>query len=108
MSIESLGHAVTWAADGLIAIDTVHTGPFDLVFMDMMMPGPDGIETTHRIRASDGINANVPIIACTALVSEETEAQCRAAGMNGFLPKPVNRTKLEDVLSDYSAAMAHP
>jgi CheY-like chemotaxis protein len=95
--LERRGYAVTLAPDGLSALRKAATGRFDLVLMDLQMPGIDGLETTRRLRQTESA-ATVPIIACTANPSSEVRAECRAAGMDDFLAKPVNAQELFTVL----------
>ena len=77
------------AADGMAALRICENTGFDLIFMDVRMPELDGRETTRRIRAGDGPNAGVPIIAVTADTSPDDIAACTDAGMTYFVPKPI-------------------
>lgn len=95
--LERRGYAVTLAPDGLAALDEAGRQQFDLILMDLQMPGIDGIETARRLRQTESA-ATVPIIACTANPSSEVRADCTAAGMNDFLSKPVNSAELFTVL----------
>jgi signal transduction histidine kinase/ActR/RegA family two-component response regulator len=87
--LQPLGCDIATAADGLAALKICATSSFDLIFMDVRMPELDGRETTRRIRAGDGPNALVPIIAVTADTSPEDIAACTDAGMTYFVPKPI-------------------
>ena len=87
--LEKMGCGVELASDGASAIRCLQDKPCDLVFMDLSMPGMDGIEATKRIRAIGGPLSAVPIVALTASASTEVRAKCLAAGMNDFLGKPV-------------------
>jgi signal transduction histidine kinase/ActR/RegA family two-component response regulator len=87
--LQPLGCDVATAADGIAALKICETARFDLIFMDVRMPELDGRETTRRIRAGDGPNAQVPIIAVTADTSAEDIAACTDAGMTYFVPKPI-------------------
>ena len=95
------GHLVDIASSGPEAISVAASRPYDLVLMDIFMPGMDGLETTQRIRALGGPAAHVPIIALTASVDAEGEAQCLDAGMSGMLGKPVSLSDLLDVIARY-------
>ena len=103
-----MGHRVTVVADGAVAVNAVasaHTmnAPYDLVLMDLHLPGMDGLEATRRIRALGGSAARIPVIALTANAFPEDRANCRAAGMDGFVVKPVDRSRLEMAISEVRA-----
>jgi CheY-like chemotaxis protein/nitrogen-specific signal transduction histidine kinase len=98
--LERRGYTVALAPDGMVALQLAEQQPFDLVLMDLQMPGIDGLETARRLRQTAAA-ANVPIIACTANPSSEVRAECTAAGMNDFLSKPVNSAELFTVLERY-------
>ena len=87
--LQPLGCDIATAADGMAALKICETSSFDLIFMDVRMPELDGRETTRRIRAGNGPNAAVPIIAVTADTSPEDIAACTDAGMTYFVPKPI-------------------
>jgi CheY-like chemotaxis protein len=89
------GHMVDVAASGEAAIKAIGCTPYDLVFMDVFMPGLNGLETTQRIRATHGLAEALPIVALTANVSAEDQTIARQAGMDGVLAKPV---ALDDLL----------
>ena len=87
--LQPLGCDIATAADGMAALKICEHTAFDLIFMDVRMPELDGRETTRRIRAGDGPNAGVPIIAVTADTAAEDIAACTDAGMTYFVPKPI-------------------
>lgn len=88
------GHDVTIVGDGLAAVAAVKTGGYDLILMDMHMPEMDGILATRRIRELDDDKADIPIIAATAGAMAEDIERCLAAGMNDFVPKPIDPVTL--------------
>lgn len=94
-----LGIEAALAENGAEALAMVNARDFDVVFMDMQMPVMDGLEATRAIRRSSGRGRNVPIIAMTANAFAADREACRKAGMNGFLPKPVERDDLLSVLT---------
>jgi signal transduction histidine kinase/DNA-binding response OmpR family regulator len=92
------GHMVDITASGSAAIRAVARQPYDLVLMDIFMPGMTGIEATRHIRAMPGPAGTVPVCALTGNVSPEDRARCDAVGMNDMLVKPVELDALIDVL----------
>jgi CheY-like chemotaxis protein len=94
--LERMGHTVGVAENGRQALDILAGQRFDLILMDCQMPVMDGFEATRRLRAgSDGVrNPQVPVIAMTASAMSDDRDRCRAAGMDGFLGKPVSESEL--------------
>ena len=91
--LDGLGLQVTAAADGFEALALAATASFDLVLMDMQMPGMDGLQTTRALRALPGW-ADTPIVALTANAFDEDRRTCLAAGMTEFLAKPISAEAL--------------
>ncbi|MDR3074336.1 MAG: response regulator [Deltaproteobacteria bacterium] len=87
------------AASGEEALEMARHCAYDIIFMDHMMPGMDGVETTEAIRANGGHNASVPIIALTADAMPETRERMLANGMSDFLGKPVDGWELRRILA---------
>jgi len=103
--LEHLGHGTDWAANGEEALLRLAQNDYDLIFMDIQMPVMNGVEATRRIRAAEnlGEKRNVPIVALTAhAMSGDREAFIQA-GMNGYLPKPVDLDELQAALRDLFA-----
>jgi signal transduction histidine kinase len=94
-----LGCDISTAADGLLALAQCETKAFDVIFMDVRMPELDGRETTRRLRAGGGINAEVPVIAVTADTAPDDIAACMAAGMTYFVSKPLTPAALLGALN---------
>jgi PAS domain S-box-containing protein len=92
--LQTAGHTIDVASDGLDAIAAVQTHAYDLILMDIQMPGMDGVTATKRIRALPGGAGNAPIIAMTANVLPQQVAAFRAAGMNDHVGKPYKREEL--------------
>lgn len=86
------------ASDGHLALSLLAEQPFDVVLMDVNMPGIDGNEATRRLRASGGLNAGVPVIGFSAGTEAEQVDACYAAGMTDWLAKPLEPRKLYDAL----------
>jgi PAS domain S-box-containing protein len=106
-----LGHRPTMAESGAAAIECwlaarAAGAPFDCVLMDLHMPGMDGLEATRRIRAieSEHGGTRTPIVALTANASVDGRDACLAAGMDGFLVKPLDRERLASALAASSAS----
>ncbi|MDB5457360.1 MAG: sensor hybrid histidine kinase, partial [Caulobacter sp.] len=92
--LEQLGAAVETADDGVGGVEAARRGRFDLILMDVQMPGIDGPEAARRIRALPGAAARTPIIALTANVLAHQRAAYLAAGMDGVAAKPISPTAL--------------
>jgi signal transduction histidine kinase/DNA-binding response OmpR family regulator len=92
------GHRVDVAESGPEALRLVAERPYDLVFMDLIMPGMNGYETTRRMRALSGPAGQVPIVALTANTAPEDRARCLAAGMNDMMGKPVRPQEMFAIL----------
>jgi signal transduction histidine kinase len=87
-SLNALGAEAEAVDSGQAAIEAVRASDFDLILMDVNMPGMDGLEATRRIRALGLVGAAIPIIALTADVMRHQHDAYLAAGMNGVVPKP--------------------
>jgi signal transduction histidine kinase/DNA-binding response OmpR family regulator len=88
------GAQVRVAGDGQQAVDAAKSELFDFILMDLQMPVMDGLEATRTIRTQTGPNRTTRIIGLTAAVGPEFERQCREAGMDDYLGKPVQREVL--------------
>jgi CheY-like chemotaxis protein len=99
--LERHGHAVVVAANGREALAVLERECFDVVLMDVQMPEMDGLQATAAIRRrEEGTQRRVPIVALTAQGLEEDRERCLAAGMDGFLTKPVHSTVLLQALAE--------
>lgn len=85
------GHAVDVAEDGQQVVCMAQGNRYDVILMDVKMPGMDGLEATKAIRARD---QRMPIIALTAYAMKGDRERCLAAGMDGYLSKPINGREL--------------
>lgn len=100
--LEKQGFQIDLANNGLEAIEAVQNGDYQLVLMDIQMPGMDGIEATKSIRAMDNpAIANIPIIAMTANAMDGDREKYLASGMNDYIAKPVDRKVLYKKLSQH-------
>ncbi|HRQ80055.1 MAG TPA: ATP-binding protein, partial [Azospirillaceae bacterium] len=112
--LRNAGFTVDAVGDGAAALAAVQRTRYDVVLMDVEMPGMDGLEAARAIRAlSDPIAANTTIIALTAVIAPADAERCYAAGMNGHIAKPLDREELlaalrraerEDEATDSAAA----
>lgn len=94
--LHSAGYTAETVADGHAVLEALKNGAFDLVIMDCSMPVMDGLEAARAIRGdkSGQIDAAIPIVALTALATDDDPERCLAAGMNEFVGKPVDRERL--------------
>ena len=97
--LKKRGHRVAIVRTGREAVEATEREDFDLVLMDIQMPEMDGLEATARIRAREKDGHHVPILALTAHAMPEDRARCLAAGMDGYLSKPVRRQELYDAIA---------
>jgi CheY-like chemotaxis protein len=93
-SLEAMGAYAETAESGEAAVAATVSGGYDLILMDVNMPGMDGMEATRRIRALPGRESGTPIVALTADVMTHHQQAYRDAGMNGFVPKPFSSAQL--------------
>jgi CheY-like chemotaxis protein/CHASE3 domain sensor protein len=104
-ALEQRGARVEVGRNGLEALARLDEVPgIDLVLMDVMMPVMDGLEATRRIR-QDGRFERLPIIAITAKAMKDDQEQCRAAGANDYLAKPIDLTRLYSLLRVWMPAV---
>jgi CheY-like chemotaxis protein len=108
--LKRLGHRPTVVPHGEAALTAwLNAGaggaPFDLALMDLHMPGGDGIAAARAIRAAEAEHGTkrMPIIALTANAMEDDREACDAAGMDGFLTKPLDRERLAATLLELTA-----
>jgi PAS domain S-box-containing protein len=97
--LEKLDYRVGVVADGRAAVAAWRAGNFDLILMDCQMPEMDGYAATREIRALEEGKRHIPIVALTAHAMKGDEEKCRAAGMDDYLTKPIDRIKLDACLN---------
>jgi CheY-like chemotaxis protein len=101
--LEKLGHAVVLANNGREAVEAVGREAFDVVLMDVQMPEMGGLEATAAIREGEaGGGRRLPIIALTAHAMKGDRERCLAAGMDGYVSKPIRR---EDLVREIDAVL---
>jgi PAS domain S-box-containing protein len=98
------GHSVAVVANGKLAIEALETQPFDVVLMDVQMPEMDGFQATAVIRKKEAVSGTrVPIIAMTAHAMKGDRERCLAAGMDGYISKPIQAEELVKLTEALSA-----
>jgi CheY-like chemotaxis protein len=104
--LQKLNHQVVIAHNGKEAVNRVRCEQFDLVFMDVHMPEMDGFTATRSIREWEkGRNTRIPIIAMTANAMKGYDQECRAAGMDGYISKPISLSSLQKVIAQQMEAI---
>jgi PAS domain S-box-containing protein len=105
--LEKRGHSVTVTSNGREALDALECSTYDLVLMDVQMPEMDGIEATMALREKEKITGgHQPVVALTALVIKGDKERCLAAGMDGYLSKPIRQQELDEMLESYAAKLS--
>jgi PAS domain S-box-containing protein len=103
--LEKRGHRVSVATNGSEALDALAREGFDIVFMDVQMPGMDGMTATSILRQREqGSSKHQVVIALTAHALKGDEERCLAAGMDGYLSKPIRPQELDEILSRWPSA----
>jgi CheY-like chemotaxis protein len=106
--LEKQGHQAVCAGNGLQALDVLRIRRFDMVLTNIQMPEMDGLELLERIRsgAVPGLNPHIPVVAVTAHALKGDRERFLAAGMDGYIAKPVNATEFHRVLASTAAKHA--
>lgn len=101
--LQKRGHRVEVVADGRAAVGRFQERPFDVILMDVQMPGMDGFQATQQIRGLErSSHDHVPIVAMTAHALAGDRDRCLSAGMDGYLAKPVHAQEVIEVVERYS------
>jgi len=97
--LERMGHTLTVVENGRKALNAVENMSFDLVLMDVQMPEMDGLEATRILREREKANGTrLPVIAMTAFAMKGDKERCLEAGMDGYIPKPINAGEVYEVI----------
>ncbi len=101
-----LGHCLEKVTDGKEALERLTRQHFDLVLMDIEMPEMDGLMASRAIRSGEAGDQNreIPIIGISAHISPDMQSRCRSAGMNAYLPKPLDKNRLVAILQQHCTA----
>jgi signal transduction histidine kinase/ActR/RegA family two-component response regulator len=102
-TLERLGYCVDVACDGREAVTAWQTGRYDLILMDCQMPVLDGYEATREIRGREQTGQRIPIVALTAHAMKGDDLKCKAYGMDDYITKPIDRTRLQSCLDRHFA-----
>lgn len=97
-AVERAGYTATVVEDGLAALEALGTASFAAVLMDCEMPRMDGFQATRAIRQLAGPAHQVPVIALTARTAPGEDLRCFVAGMDDYLPKPIDAARLAATL----------
>ncbi|KPA15519.1 protein containing Signal transduction response regulator, receiver region [Candidatus Magnetomorum sp. HK-1] len=97
--LKSKGCKVDKANNGKEALDRVSTSSYNIIIMDMLMPGLDGFETTRQIRK---MGLQTPVIAHTSMSMKKDRRRCMEAGCDEFLPKPIDTKKLMELINKFA------
>ena len=89
LGLEQQGHSVGLAEDGSQGLDMLKAGSFDVVLLDIIMPGMDGYEVLERIKSDPGLR-DIPVIVISALDEIDSAVRCIEMGAEDYLPKPFN------------------
>ncbi|WP_041373264.1 response regulator [Phenylobacterium zucineum] len=106
--LEAFGHSAVMAASGDEALEHLSREAFDVVLMDIHMPGMTGVEAVRRLRASAGPGRDTPVIAVTADVLSRRPQEYVALGFNDFVAKPILVSGLMASVTRAAAARATP
>ena len=101
--LEKMGCRVDVAANGSEAVKRVGQSTYDLIFMDCQMPEMDGYEATAEIRRFENNSKHTPIIAMTAHTMQGDREKCLQAGMDDYIPKPIKKETLSEILQKWVA-----
>ena len=108
LMLSPLGFEIQEAPGGAEGVQAALTDRFDLILMDVRMPGVDGLEATRVIRGTRGLNCKTPILALTADVQPENAAACHAAGMNDVIAKPISAGELLSKIVQWAGGTERP
>ena len=102
LMLAAAGCEVSACEDGASAVEAARAHPFDLILMDVHMPGMDGLDAARAIRALPGPASRTPILALTADTAAGDVGKCLEAGMDGHLSKPIRRQLLLDAVAAWT------
>ncbi len=98
--LETYGYEITPAEDGFEALERVKVTKFDLILLDMQLPGMDGLEVLEKLKA-DPTTAGMPVVALTAHAMRGDEARFMEAGCAGYISKPIDVHQFKSMVAQY-------
>jgi CheY-like chemotaxis protein len=105
--LEKRGHLVSLAANGREALDALRERRFEVIVTDISMPEMDGLEMAAAIRFQEkATGTHIPIVAMTAHAMQGDRERCFAAGMDGYISKPIQAKELFEAIEGLAAAVA--
>jgi CheY-like chemotaxis protein len=108
MMLSELGYQTDVVDDGTQAVEAAQRRTYDVILMDLLMPGLDGLQASQRIRSLNGCSHAPWIVAVTADEETDRQSECLAAGMNAFLSRPVQLEKLAAALASAGELCGEP
>ncbi len=105
--LDAQGHRVTYVPHGLGALAELSNAHFEMMLLDLDLPGVDGFQLARMIRQREAAGERLPIVAITARSGGDEEARARAAGMDGFVRKPVSGAQLANAIEEALAQAPH-
>ena len=105
--LNTLGHNVQTADDGLKGVSEANKRAYDLILMDISMPNMDGIAATAKIRGESVYNKATPIYALTAHANHQDRERFQKEGMNECILKPISKSIIADILAEIEVSTVH-
>lgn len=99
--LSQLNYEITSVKNGQQVLDLMSKSDYDLILMDIHMPIMDGMECAKTIRGMDGSQNKIPIIAITGNANNYSDQDFEAAGINAYIPKPLNYDSLVEKVKEY-------
>ena len=100
--LSQLNYDITSVKNGQQVIDLIERDKYDMVLLDIHMPVMDGMECAEKIRSSPGENKDIPIVAITGNANNYTMEDFNKAGINAFIPKPLNYDSVVEMVKKYT------
>lgn len=102
--VKKAGYLIDVVDNGTLAIESIANKKYNLILMDVQMPGMDGLETTKAIRMKESREQHMPIVAMTAYAMKGDREKCLSAGMDDYISKPIDLQELFEVIKKWTEA----